>query len=155
MKSFNLIYKSKVALENFIISNSFSKEKNILVQIFSSIIDENILLDVSGFIKKQVPHAKIIGATTAGEIIDAKMYEEKIVLSFLIFESTVIKSSLYDFNDTFDINKVAKELICENTKALIVFSDGLKSNAENLIQELGSIKTDLIIAGGGKSGRPE
>jgi len=147
MKSYNLIYKNNQELEQFIKNNNIESSNNILIQVFSGIIDENIVLDISKKIKEYLPNSNIIGTTTAGEILDAKMYEKSIIISFLCFDSTVVKTELFDFENKFEISDISS-LISDNTKALIILSDGLKSNAQYLLDEISKLKPDLIIAGG-------
>jgi len=148
VQTLNITFHNNKDLISFIENNKICSKKNILIQLFSGVIDEDKVLNITTLLKEKLPQANIIGSTTAGEIVDGKMYEGTILISFSIFNSTKIKSKLFKFEDKFNVNHVIDSLIVENTKALIIFSDGLKSNAENLLKSITALNPDLIIAGG-------
>jgi len=147
VKTYNLQFTSNEDLKIFITTNRIDVEKNVLVQIFLGVIDESLALNISKNIKTLIPTSHILGTTTTGEIVDGKMCEKSIIISFTFFEKTILKSNIYDSSDV-NIEDMMSELITTNTKALIIFSDGLKSNGESLISKISEIKKDLIIAGG-------
>ena len=148
MKSFNIRYTDFNALEDFISLNSISESGDILVQIFCGVIDENYALKVSSELKNLLPHANIIGTTTGGEILGGEILENTVIISISVFQTTLVKSKLYKLDDKFDIKSISDDLILENTKALIMFSDGLKSNAEKLLKEIRALKPEMVIVGG-------
>ncbi len=148
MQSFNTQYKDKKSLTDFIFSHAISDYKNILVQIFSGIVDEKQSLELSSFVQELLPNAKIIGTTTCGEICNGHIFEESVTLSFSVFDSTLIRSNFYLLDSTFKVENLLNDLIKSDTKALIIFSDGLKSNAEKLLKDIYALRPDIIIAGG-------
>ena len=148
MQSFNTQFKDKNSLEDFISSNSINKYKNILVQIFSGIIDEKQNLGLSGYIQEILPNANIIGTTTAGEICAGKIFDKSVTISFTVFDSTVVKSGFYSLDENFKLEDILDDLITSDTKAIIIFSDGLTSNAEQLLKNLYALRPDIVIAGG-------
>ena len=148
MKIYNTIYTNKIELQKFINTYHLKNTSNLLIQIFSGIIDPNYCLSLAQTIKTILPQAHIIGTTTSGEIANGKMYDNSIVLSFSIFDTVLIRSQLYQLNETFQIEKIQNELLTKNTKAMIIFSDGLKSDAEKLIKDIYQLKPDMVIAGG-------
>jgi diguanylate cyclase (GGDEF)-like protein/PAS domain S-box-containing protein len=148
LQIYNLHYQNQQILQNFIDEKHISKHKNILIQIFSGISNTKEAVKLSRFLKDKLPDANIIGTSSAGEILDGVMYEQSILISFCIFEKTTIKSKLYNLEEKFDISSISKDILQDNTKALILFSDGLKSNAQELLKQLHDIAPDIIIAGG-------
>ena len=148
MQSFNTQFKDKNSLKDFISSNSISKYKNILVQIFSGIIDEKKSIDISSYIQELLPSANIIGATTCGEICDGKILNKTITVSFTTFDTTTVSSNFYNFDESFKAENIVNDLIKDDTKAIIIFSDGLTSNAEQLLKDIYVARPDIIIAGG-------
>jgi len=148
MKVHSCFYKDEVDLEYFISSHEINSQEHILVQIFSGVIDSENAIYIAKLVKNFLPNAHILGTSTSGELINGLMYEEHIVISFSVFEHTSIRSKLYHFNSDFDITLIQKEIIQKDTVALIVFSDGLESDAEHFIKELHSINQNITIAGG-------
>ena len=148
MQTFNTQYKDKSSLQDFITSNSISNYKNILIQIFSGIIDEKHSLDISSAIQEMLPSANIIGTTTSGEICSGEVYTQTVTISFSVFEHTVVKSNFYNLDENFKLEDLENDLIRDDTKALIIFSDGLKSDAEKLLKDIYTLKPEIVIAGG-------
>ncbi len=148
MKSFNTQFENEESLKKFVESNNIFDYKNILIQIFTGIIDEKHSLKISSFVKKLLPHSHIIGTTTSGEIYKHKIHEKTTLISISVFDSTVVKSKFYKLDESFRVNNIKNDLITDNTKVLIIFSDGLKSDAEKLLKWISLLKKDVIIAGG-------
>lgn len=148
MKSFNIQFENEEALKKFVESKKIIDYENILIQIFTGIIDEEHSLFISSLLKNLLPHSHILGTTTSGEIYKNKIYDKTTLISISVFDSTVVKSNLYKLDGSFRINNIKKDLITDNTKVLIIFSDGLKSDAERLLKKISLLQTDIIIAGG-------
>jgi len=148
MKSINIIYHEENVLKNFILENNF-KNKNILVQIFSGILNKKVIQNIINILKEYIPNVKIIGCSTDGEIINGQVTQKQIILNFNIFEATTFKTLLIKKTDkSYNLGKkLAKELITPQTKLLITFADGLHINGENFIKGIHSI-SDITIAGG-------
>jgi diguanylate cyclase (GGDEF)-like protein len=81
------------------------------------------------------------------------MYDNAVVISFTAFSKSTIASKLYSFTDAFSVEMIHTELVEDATKAMIIFSDGLRSNAESLIEDIHISMPDIIIAGG-RAGDP-
>jgi len=148
MQTFSIQFKNTKQLINFINDNKIYQNKNIFIQVFSGVIDAAKALEVTAILDEQLPDANIIGVSSGGEIFDSIMYDGTILIAFTIFKHSTIKSKLYDFNNPFDINDIFTSLIQDNTKALIVFSDGLTSNAEELLKSITAKRPNITIAGG-------
>ena len=148
MKSFNIIFSNNDKLINFIKNNNFTN-KNVLIQIFSGILDKNLIQNIINVIKQNIPTAKIIGTSTDGEIIDGEVTQNKIIINFNIFNNTTFKTAIFEKNDKSYIlgQNIAKKLITPKTKLLITFADGLHINGENYLKGIESI-SNVIIAGG-------
>jgi len=143
-----MIYKDLADLQDFIEHNELEKAENLFIQIFSGIVDPHYCLSLAQQIKKILPKSHIIGTTTSGEIANGQMYDNAVAISFSVFNATTIRSKLYHLDTNFHMHDVKKELVSTNTRAMIIFSDGLKSDAEKLIKEIYKLKSDMVIAGG-------
>ncbi|MDB6096036.1 MAG: diguanylate cyclase/phosphodiesterase [Francisellaceae bacterium] len=150
MKTFNYIYQDNQDLQSYIKINKFTNDKNVLIQIFTSVTIKDAILNILRLIKKQLPDATIIGATTDGEIIQGKVLEHQTIISFSVFENTSLKSQLYSYNDShYSIGKkLAHSLISPDTKAIIVFADGLNTNADELLRGISEVNPTIKVAGG-------
>lgn len=123
-------------------------QKNILIQIFCG-EGKEALESVSKELSTLLPNAVCIGTTTDGEIQNHKISTKKTVLSLSVFEKTSIKSTKVTSEDSFQNGvELCKNLIEDDTKLLIVFSDGTTTNGEEFLKGIESVNRDLIIAGG-------
>ena len=150
MKTNNTYYTNKEDFSNFITENSFKQEQNLLVQVFSSILDEVILKQLLDVILDVIPQAKIIGSTTDGEILNNLVTTDKIVISVTSFEKATLSVAMQENNnDSFSCGEeLAKKLVKEDTKVLFLFSDGLNTNGETFLHGVKKISKDITLAGG-------
>jgi hypothetical protein len=151
MKTFNTIYESYESLKNFIDTHKINVNKNeVLVQIFSGICEKSHLQKIASEVKGLVSNSKIIGTTTSGEIIDCKVSLNKTIISFSIFNSTTLKSVfLNNCGNSFDLGiNLCKEILTENTKLIILFSDGLNTNGSDILKGIDSVSSNIPVAGG-------
>ncbi len=150
MKSYNTKYKSQNELEHFIYLKKLNTYQNILLQIFTGIIDEDFIVSLVENIKKLIPHIKIIGTTTDGEIINDKVTQNRTILSFSIFEkSTIDIFSQENYKDSYNTAvKLANQIQTKNAKAAIVFIDGLHTNGELFANGFKDTLPHLILSGG-------
>ena len=150
MKTLNTYYQSKELFLNFLDENKLTEEKNLLVQIFSSVLDENILESILKNITLLLPNAKIIGATTDGEILDNIVSTDKIIVSVTAFKKATLSVGMQrNDGNSFECGvKLAKKIVSDKTKAIILFSDGLNSNGEEFLNGVKSISQDTTLAGG-------
>lgn len=154
MKTYNIQYQSYQQIQEALAKAGITPNSpNILVQVFTSICSRKKITAVCNQIKEMLPEAKIIGATTAGEIIEEKIVNHSIVLSISVFEATTIKTAIFECNnpltDSFQLGvKVANTLITSDSKVMILFSDGIHTNGENILKGIDSVNNQIIVAGG-------
>jgi len=150
MRTINITYTSPQALHALIIENDLKNHTHLLLQVFTGICDITYIQNLVDTIKEMLPHIKIIGTTTSGEIIDGKAQDNTTVLSFSIFDKTEIQTYITEV--TSDSQETAENLISQFTKAdptvAIVFADGLCVNGEEFINTFVTYDENLIIAGG-------
>ena len=123
--------------------------KSRLIQLYCGTTNLKKIKSVLKQLSRDFPNTTIIGATTAGEITHAKMYEEDIVVSLSLFKHTTIKATYAKSVDEKHGKRVAKEIASKNTKAFIVLSEGLKAiNYEAFLNGIKTVTPEAIIAGG-------
>ena len=151
MRTINKKYQGSNDLEKFIISNDIKDCENILLQIFTGVCEIEFIEEILFQVTSLIPHIKIIGSTTSGEIMEDKALENSTVLSFSLFEKTKIQTYYTELSE--NSFQTAQKLISQfdknrSPKVAISFADGLNVNGEEFINTLGSYRDDLIIAGG-------
>jgi signal transduction histidine kinase/ActR/RegA family two-component response regulator len=150
MKTINAYYTSKEEFDTLVTKNDIKNQKTILVQLFSSELNRDILLNILNEILSVIPHAKIIGATTDGEILENMVTTDKTVVSISTFEDVTLSLGMVDNNnDSFACGReLATMLVEDNTKVMFLFSDGLNTNGEIFLNGVKSVSGDIILAGG-------
>ncbi|MEA1917910.1 MAG: FIST N-terminal domain-containing protein [Campylobacterota bacterium] len=137
-------YKSDRDLIDFI-ENSKELHTDVLVQIFSGLLLVDLLEHISSLIKKSLPEAKIIGATTDGEINEKIVSTNKIVISISYFEST----KLHLYHSEFDDSDVAiNKKIPKSSKLLIMYACGFNTRISKILSAIKDEHKKLIISGG-------
>lgn len=154
MKTINVSYEKK---SDLLVAHEEAREyqpENILIQVFSGITDENVISRLQLELKELFPGASVIGATSDGEIIQAKVQTQSIVVSISFFSYTKVHPIIILQNDSMEdaANEIADEFGKYDSKVVIVFGSGLKQGCfRNDLAFLEILKKRLgntIIAGG-------
>ena len=100
--------------------------------------------------------ATIIGASTAGEIIQDELYDESLVAAVIHFSATSIRAvhePLHEADSAYEIGeKISKKLLDDELKAMFILSDGLKINGSQLTEGIFSVVGKNIVVTGGLAG---
>lgn len=148
MKLINCRYQNFNQLNDFISKNNIQNSSSLLIQIFSSNTDCSEVITIRNELQSILPNSPIIGTSTAGIISDGKIVDSEIIISFSIFESSLVKSKCFS-NENIDsiVDKLAS-LITKKTKLLLCFADIMKLNSEELLKKITEHYPSLVIAGG-------
>lgn len=150
-------YESLDKLNKTIIENKFLNYEETLIQIFTGMKNEDIkyLIDKLHLL---LPNAKIIGSSAYNGIISDEITLGETIISFSCFEQTKIQSILVDTENMSMYNvgiQIAKELIKNDTKLLLVFSHGDYSHknydVNDLMNGINFVNSEIIVAGGAAS----
>jgi len=148
MKTHHITYNSqKELLKSIKVFKKFSY-KSLLVQIYSGHSDTKKLQQIINTIKKELKNVFIIGASTAGEIVNAKVNENSISIGFTAFANTTLKLAYSKNTNAKSAQKLIKKIDSKNIKAIILLSNGLSGNHQEFLQEFNSYNKEVIISGG-------
>lgn len=144
MKVKNINFKSLDELRSHLFMETPS-----LIQVFSGLIKFEEIEEIRILLNKKFPGIPFIGTTTAGEIHNGTITEKGITLSLMKFEATTVDVKYFEADDPYSLGiTTAKEMIKDDTKALIVFVDGLFTNGNNILNGISSVNNTIPIAGG-------
>ncbi len=126
-----------------------------LVLVFgaSSFIDrpEPILELVRAFSRSH-----LIGCSTAGEILDATVYDDSLAVAVVRFDSTRVQTATAtaeSVSDSFAAGEsLARQLIDDQLRGVLVLSDGLHVNGSELVRGLNSVLPRSVVITGGLAG---
>jgi hypothetical protein len=150
MRTYNTHYSTISEFRHFIQTQKIGDGYNLLIQIFSSVNDEQFIGSMLYDIGAVLPSAHIIGATTDGEIIQNQVTTQATVVSITVFENTQLHTAYV--TDCVDSTQagvlMAKALIKEDVELLITFTDGLNCNGEEYLKGIASVDNNIKVAGG-------
>lgn len=103
------------------------------------------------------PKAKMMGCSTAGEILGDKVFDESMALTAVHFEKTGVELAIARLEDTgnssFDAGaELGKQLNKEDLQHLIVLSDGIHVNGAELVKGLHANLPKTVGITGGLAG---
>jgi signal transduction histidine kinase len=143
---YNYFFRDFKSLEEFIKEN-IPTSKDVLLQIYTGYINKDFIKILIEFINKY-KNIKVIGTTTAGEIIDNTISNSKIVMNFTIFENTKVRIYNSNNNDSFRLGKAIAKHIKLSTKAVITFCNGITTDGALFVKGFFSEDIDIPILGG-------
>ena len=148
MKVTNIQYLSINDLDkNLNISNVDTNKT--LIQVFSGLILETEIKQIQSIIKNKNNKIIFIGSSTAGEIYEGTVHENTINISIIEFNETTVRQGYFIDEDDYTTGKqIANALFSNNTKATILFIDGLQTNGNDVINGISSINSTIPLAGG-------
>jgi hypothetical protein len=136
-------------------SSGFDNQKAQIVLAFASreLLENTTQIE---HLKSKFPNAKVISASTSGEIIESKVYDDSISASALEFEKSEINCQLYNlksFENSHALgNHIFKSLTKDNLKGILIFSDGGQINGSDLVAGLNEFNIENVTITGGLSG---
>jgi len=150
MKSYVLEYIDESHLVSYTEQNTIADSASLLIQIFTACNDANVIQLLLQEFHALFPLATIIGATTDGEIAGGKVYTQSTIIHFTLFEYTTLSSGAFKggVNSYENGQKLAQALIGEQTQLLLLFSDGLYTNGEMLLNGINDFNSHVKVAGG-------
>jgi len=138
MKTFNIRYRSVEKLKDFLALHHLSTQENILVQLFTANTKKTQVLFLAQSLQILLPNATVLGCSSDGEIVDGKVLEQNTVISITLFEKSYLKMLFLEGEEAYHDagKKIAKRLIQEETKALIVLATFQALNAQTLLEDI-------------------
>jgi len=149
MRLLSHTYINNAALHDFIKSQHIKDGDSLLIQLFSSNTSDEDFLKVREELKEILPSSAIIGSSTAGIIKDGDIEDSAVVISFSVFEHSVVKAKSYSNLSTDEIlEQISKDVITPRTKLLLFFANTFTLDSEKLLMQIEQKYPHLIIAGG-------
>ena len=151
IETFNYTPNKGWSIKNF--PNMDSEQTLILVFAAPEFIDHPAPLNE---LAKHYPKSKIIGCSSAGEILGPNIMDNSIAVAVAKFEKTTIQIKNIAINkaeDSFPAGEnIAKQLNNEDLRSILVLSDGLLVNGSELVKGLNTIEKENVIITGGLAG---
>ncbi len=132
--------------------------ENTLVLLFGTAKREYIKEPLAS-LQKYFPKSVIVGASSAGEIIQDELYHGSLVVAIMQFQTTkvrVVEKPIGSVKNSYiDGASLAAELLNDDLKCMFVLSDGLQVNGSQLTKGISSVLPKEIVVTGGLAGDDE
>lgn len=139
-------------IENLsIFIEKLDKNNQIFIQVFCGDFNLTKLQDVLNLLTEKLPLSNIIGSSSAGEVCNGSISRESILISFSLFENVKVNTYYFPIVDFEGGVKAANKVIQTDTKACILFSEGLNGDPASFLDGFSSINKDVVLAGGSAS----
>ena len=130
------------------------KSSSILIQVFTSHMDQEWIGNISHVLESELPTAVRIGCTSAGEIAQGRLYIETTILSFSFFEEARITPIAVSCipGDEFNTGKQLREAIHaagQDIAGVLLLATPLTINGGYLLQGMFQNETEYPVFGGG------
>jgi len=129
----------------------FDNNNQTFIQIFCGDFNLTKLQDVLNLLTAKLPLSNIIGSSSAGEIRSGVISRESILISFSFFENVKVNTYYFPIANFESGVKAANKVIQTDTKACILFSEGLNEDPESFLNGFSSINKNVVLAGGSAS----
>ena len=149
MKLLNHDYVDNDALKKFLSTYNILDSDRVLIQMFYSNQETDLVYGVRDELKILLPKASLIATSTSGTISDGKIADSVLKISFSLFDASHTKSIGYS-NVSVDeiIHDLEKEIISQDTKLLLIFANTFTFNSSLLLEKITEKFPDITIAGG-------
>ena len=102
------------------------------------------------------PQSKIIGCSTAGEILGMTVSDDSLIGAVLQFDKTSLQTAsapIYSEKESFGAGeKIARELNRNDLRGVVVLSNGLNVNGSQLVAGINSVLPSSVTVTGGLAG---
>ena len=156
LKTINSLFSSQKRFQSFLVDNNLDLQKKYFIQIFTGSNDPEKLESILCSIKELLPASTIIATSTAGEIVEGGMVEDRTVVSISSFEDTEVNVQLIEGDSEKEIAQtVLSTMVTDRTKLIIAFNNVFANDGEKFLEALEEKTSNVTVAGGnaGDSGK--
>jgi len=146
MKLLNHRFTTIEKLSQFV--EKLNKNKTIFIQVLCGDFNLRKLQGILELLTTELPLSNIIGSSTAGEVCNGVISRKGILISFSLFDNVKLDTYYFPTSNFESGVKAANKVIQADTKACILFSEGLNGDPESFLGGFSSINKEVILAGG-------
>jgi hypothetical protein len=112
--------------------------------------------EVFQFLRAQYPNADIVFASTSGEIIGDRVFDNTVAVTAIEFHKTIVKSTstvLKENRNSYDTGReLMQTLYSDDLTHVFLISDGTQINGSELVAGCNSLNTRMVPVTGGLAG---
>jgi hypothetical protein len=107
---------------------------------------------LQSILKERYPTAQIIGCSTSGEITAAGVFDDSLQITAVLWEKTIQRvthTKMTGMQNSYETAAgLARQLVSDSLKAVLVYSDGLNVNGSELLEGFKSVLGETPVMGG-------
>jgi hypothetical protein len=107
---------------------------------------------LQSILKERYPTAQIIGCSTSGEITAAGVFDDSLQITAVLWEKTIQRvthTKMTGMQNSYETaTGLARQLVSDSLKAVLVYSDGLNVNGSELLEGFKSVLGEIPVMGG-------
>lgn len=146
-----LLYKDR----QLSLSGKNEIENNLNVSLVLGFGKKELIADgeMNKLLKGRFPSAEVVICSTAGEIVDGKIYDDSVAITALYLEKTAVKTAFHNiehYSNSFELGKsLIRQFATQGLNYILILSDGLLINGTQLVSgmEEGNEAKALITGG--------
>lgn len=151
-KTISYIYENEEQLKDFIEENKLHDFPSVLVQAFINTNNVEMVKHIQWLMNAYLPSATLIGTTSVGNFANGHIYEGHTIVSFTMFESTELKSIIFEtenFNSGYHMGReLVRSLTSAHSKLIILFATDYQVDLQSLLDGIYEEDSRLAITGG-------
>ncbi len=145
----NVIYDGGTDLPGFLRATGLEDNARLLIQVFSGVGDLKQIRAIQAAVAGRFPRAALVGATSAGEILDGRLRENSLLFSFCQFHDTDLQVVLEASLDSGALGEaIGARFRRRVPRLLLSFANARVVNGEDYVKGIGRQCPDTLIAGG-------
>ena len=102
------------------------------------------------------PRSTVVGCSTSGEILGDEVHDESLSVAVVRFADTNLRVTCTEVTEATESEsageKIARDLLADDLRGVLVLSDGLSVNGTELVRGLGSVVPPHVTITGGLAG---
>ncbi|RUO26915.1 hypothetical protein CWE09_09555 [Aliidiomarina minuta] len=147
MKSYALQFSSIEHLRAFIKEHKIAQSRGV-IQLFCGTHELDKIQEILDFLSLTCLGFGVIGASSGGEIIEGRCVDNEIIINFLLFKHSKVRTFYSSTTDRDSGVKIAAGQVEATTKVAILLGNSLNEHPENFIEGFNASAPQVTVAGG-------
>ncbi|WP_457595445.1 FIST signal transduction protein, partial [Hydrogenimonas sp.] len=153
MQQWSFDFNEEAEFAQFVQEHGLAQKSSLLVQVNCGRIDPVEFRRVQKCLREALPHAIVVGASSVSQHFNGKFCKNRVIFSITHFEKSRLSLFEYVFPSpgTCDYPAVAKALtaqICFDTKGILLLTNSVRHDMEELIKCCNELNPNVPIFGG-------
>ncbi len=153
MQQWSFDFNEEAEFAQFVQEHGLAQKSSLLVQVNCGRIDPVEFRRVQKCLRERLPHAIVVGASSVSQHFNGKFCKNRVIFTITHFQKSTLSLFEYVFpsSDRCDCASVSRALTAQirpDTKGILLFTNSVEHDMEELIKRCNDDNTDVPIFGG-------